>query len=321
MKNIKFMKVSLGVILTYVLFLFSCTPDSSVDEMDTKDYIIGKNRYTLTLEGKEREFYVHVPTSYDEQEDLPMVIMLHGTSGNGLKFYNISGWKEVGEKENILTVFPSSWKHCVIQDGEVKTTTKWHIYPGGFEYCEGEVPLDDIGFLNAVIDEMVTKFKIDQKRIYLAGFSNGGKMASRCAVEMSDRLAAVVMASGVEFENGIHSPKMEIPLGIQIGTIEKFDNPMDIMDFDSLIQQPSEYHLDMLLASARKTFGYSDEYVKTGNPNNILVATYKSISNPDNLEMKFMMINKLKHMYPNGTKHPFMAAEEHWKWFKQFSKP
>jgi hypothetical protein len=28
----------------------------------------------------------------------PVVFMLHGTSGGGEKFYNISGWKEVGTK-------------------------------------------------------------------------------------------------------------------------------------------------------------------------------------------------------------------------------
>lgn len=118
--------------------------------------------------------------------------MLHGTTGNGLKFYNISGWKELGDVENIISVYPSSWKYCVIDDGEVKNTTKWNVYPGTFEYCDGEVPRNDIKFFRKIITELNNNFTIDNSRIYLVGFSNGGQMAFRCAVEMSDIFAAIV---------------------------------------------------------------------------------------------------------------------------------
>ena len=38
---------------------------------------------------------------------------------------------------------------------------------------------------------MKSNYKVDAKRIYLNGFSNGGQMAAKCAIEMSDVLAAV----------------------------------------------------------------------------------------------------------------------------------
>ncbi|MCB0570845.1 MAG: hypothetical protein KDC66_13815, partial [Phaeodactylibacter sp.] len=121
--------------LMSLIVLISCHKNESGP---AKDYQTGKNRYTTVIDGDTREYYVHVPTGYDEEQPTPVVFMLHGTSGDGEKFYNISGWKEVGEKENILTVYPSSWHHCIIEDGQTMNTTKWNIYPGAFGYCAGE---------------------------------------------------------------------------------------------------------------------------------------------------------------------------------------
>lgn len=51
--------------------------------------------------------------------------MLHGTSGDGLKFYNISGWKELVEEENFITVFPSALSWCLCMMEIEKHLTRW----------------------------------------------------------------------------------------------------------------------------------------------------------------------------------------------------
>ena len=60
--------------------------------------------FFIPIDGVNREFWVHVPIGYKPNVPTPVLIMLHGTSGNGLKFYEESGWKEVGDEENIITV-------------------------------------------------------------------------------------------------------------------------------------------------------------------------------------------------------------------------
>ena len=85
----------------------------------------GKHHFTITVHGDTREYYVHIPTRYDGKTSMPVVFMLHGSSGNGLRLYNISGWVQQGEAENIITVFPSSWKYdCVIDEGVEKHNTE-----------------------------------------------------------------------------------------------------------------------------------------------------------------------------------------------------
>src|SRR5207248_5697071 len=55
---------------------------------------------------------------------------------------------------------------------------------------------DDIAFIKAVIADISTRLRVDKKRIYVAGFSDGARMAYRVACEMSTQIAAVAAASG-----------------------------------------------------------------------------------------------------------------------------
>jgi len=177
MKNFTPLYLILGLI-SFITLLNCQNEDGNLDnEQDLNDYRIGKNRFVTDINGDSREYYVHIPKGYNKKDETPVVFMLHGTSGDGEKFYNISGWKEVGEAENIITVYPSSWRHCIIEGGRVKNTTKWNVYPGSFKYCLGETPKDDIKFLKEVINELQQKLNIDSKRIYIVGFSNGAAMA------------------------------------------------------------------------------------------------------------------------------------------------
>jgi poly(3-hydroxybutyrate) depolymerase len=72
----------------------------------------------------------NIPQRYDTKVKTAVVLMLHGSGGNGEKFYNLSGWKEGGDAHNILTVFPSSPQYpCVLDDGVEKTKAeKWSSY-------------------------------------------------------------------------------------------------------------------------------------------------------------------------------------------------
>lgn len=108
----------------------SCSKNESSSNPDS--IVKGKKRFTTTVDGVLREYYVHVPQGHNGTTSFPVVFMLHGTSGDGDKFNNKPGWKEEGDKSNIFTVYPSSWAYCIIDNGVSKTTTKWNVFPGSF---------------------------------------------------------------------------------------------------------------------------------------------------------------------------------------------
>ncbi|MCZ7555827.1 MAG: prolyl oligopeptidase family serine peptidase [Bacteroidia bacterium] len=303
-----------------LLIAMSACSDETTPASD-QGFVTGKNRFTTMVDGDEREYYVHVPTGYDGSSARPVVFMLHGTSGDGEKFYNISGWKEVGEKENILTVFPSSWRHCITDEDGRSTTTKWNIYPGSFEYCAGEIPRDDVKFLRQIISELKAKFTVDEKRIYVAGFSNGGQMAFRCAVEMGDVFAAAVENAGSSPNGGSFTPRRtDMPVVFQFGNEDDrfFHAPVPLSSFEAGFAIP---YFQNVIQVHTSTFHCSTAYTITGDTNTAMIATFPASDVMKTHSFNIVMVNGLAHAYPNGTNHWMKGAERHWEWMKKHTLP
>jgi poly(3-hydroxybutyrate) depolymerase len=320
---------NMKVILCCALIAFStsfgkCHKDI-IDESAIKPYTSGKNRFETTVDGEMREYYVHVPRSYKATAAFPVVFMLHGSGGNGEKFYNISGWKEVGEAENIVTVFPSSWKYdCIYDDGiEKPNAEKWNSYD--LEFCKGESPRNDIKFLSQVIDEMARRYIVDKKRIYMAGFSNGGEMASRAAIELSHKLAAVVACAGALPVDTTFIPVRKLPVLLQagnadhklmakVGAVDPL--PMDIPLLFSNVPAVQEVANTFVTAFALDSF-----YKTGGDPSKFVYADYTGTPPKKNNVFRFVLVKGLDHNYPNGKNHPMKGAEMHWNWMKHFQAP
>lgn len=58
-------------------------------------------------------------------------------------------------------------------------------------YYSTDKNVDDVGFVSYLITNVSSKVKVDAKRVYVTGFSNGGIMANRIACQLSDKIAAV----------------------------------------------------------------------------------------------------------------------------------
>ena len=94
-----------------------------------------------------------------------------------------------GAQRNAIVVYP---------DGVgVGAFSCWSI-PGMVNpgQCLFDAGIDDVGFINALIDQMFSRFSIDPSRIYAVGFSNGGMMALSLACRLSHRIAAVGSVAG-----------------------------------------------------------------------------------------------------------------------------
>ena len=281
------------------------------------------------VDGKEREYFIHLPDSYDGTKPFPLVFMLHGTSGDGEVFYNAYGWKELSETENFIPVFPSSGRYKIIDDGENKTTTKWNTVPdANWQFQPGEKGLDDIKFLRKVIEEMKMSYNIDSKRIYLNGFSNGGAMAAKCAVEMSDVFAAVAENAGSFFLDTVYIPKRKLPVLYQVGNQdygpgnEGPEVPLSMLD--TLISTPGiafqggkHYRI---AANHINNFNLHPEHDVMGDTSFAVQALYQPVEPGPGTgyEFRFVLVKGLAHNYPNGNNHPFNAPRVHWNWMKQF---
>lgn len=94
------------------------------------------------------------------------------------------------------------------------------VYPQGYEGhwndCKAKGPfaakrenVDDVGFLQALVDRLVRDHDVDRARVYVTGISNGGAMTLRLALQTPDfaRAYAAVVASVPAPENLAVTPR------------------------------------------------------------------------------------------------------------------
>ena len=118
---------------------------------------------------------------------LPIIVELHGTGAdvrdpNASRFF--PNFSTVAEMPSALLVRPQGANRV------------WDTIPGGvadWRRLSGTdgVPVDDIGFLRAVIADVASKDAGDPKRAVLYGISVGGYMTGRIVCEMSDAFRAI----------------------------------------------------------------------------------------------------------------------------------
>ncbi len=319
-----------GALLLVLVFAGICFSRCSKNDPNPS-FKTGRNEFTISVDGITREYIVHVPNTYTGASSVPVVIMCHGTAQSGDLFYNISGWKEVGDSLNILTVYPSALEYCVEEDGETTTTAKWNSFPGGFAFCPGQNLHDDVAFMRQMIAALEKQYHIDNKRIYMAGFSNGGQFSATCAIQMSDILAAVISVGGGGSlpRDTVYTPIRQLPVMLMFGNkdgklLKALGLPADAsvpMGFDALYAA----YPQLYFAQAKpfiNDFGLDEtNYTVSGDTNSVVTADFVGLSGNPNNVFKMVEVKGLEHEYPNGINYPIRGAVYHWGWLKNYSLP
>lgn len=132
--------------------------------------------------GRTRTFDVHLPKTYDGKTAVPLVVSLHGRHGQGKDQAKLTGFDEVADRHGFIVVYP---------DGVGKS---WNALHGTGE--AEELGVDDVAFIGDLIDDLSKRYRIDPRRIYATGMSNGGAFAHRLGCELSGRLAAIATVAG-----------------------------------------------------------------------------------------------------------------------------
>lgn len=168
------------VILVLLLSALACRRTTSAPSGDTT--------YSLTHDGIERTYVLHVPSSYDGKSAVPLVLDFHGGGGNANTEMTTSKFSGLADRKGFIVAYPN---------GNGRLQDKLLTWNGGT--CCGYAAkdqIDDVGFVRAVIAEIQSKYKIDSKRIYAAGLSNGAIFSYRLACDASDIFAAIAPVSG-----------------------------------------------------------------------------------------------------------------------------
>jgi polyhydroxybutyrate depolymerase len=137
-----------------------------------------------------RPYKLRTPTPLDESKPMPLVLLLHGYSADGERQDGIMHIGDLVDKERFLLAMP---------DGTPDSAGN-RFWAATDMCCNfGALGVDDVAYLNAVIDDVSRRHNVDAKRIFVIGHSNGGFMAHRLACDLAPRIAAIVSVAGAQW--------------------------------------------------------------------------------------------------------------------------
>ena len=131
----------------------------------------------ITVDGTNRSYNVYAPNNLGENR--PLLIFCHGYNQD-------ANWMQNSEFKN----------DNVSMEAVCDTAKFVVVFPNGIDKSWDTSGNRDINFVKAIIEKMVTQYKIDRNRVYLGGFSMGGMLTYNAINKMSDQIAAFVSCSG-----------------------------------------------------------------------------------------------------------------------------
>lgn len=139
---------------------------------------------SITVDGNARTYVVNLPPNYYDHADFSLVIGLHGGGGSGEQFEKSSYLTDKANASKFIVVYPDG-----IQGTGILKARTWNA-----GYCcdyASENNINDVKFISELIDKLVTDYKINPKKVYATGHSNGGMLAYRLACEIPNKIAAI----------------------------------------------------------------------------------------------------------------------------------
>jgi len=157
-------------------------------------------RETIISDNMEREWYIHVPSSYDGRTPVPLVIYFHGHGQTGLIAMRQGGWWQYGEQKGFITVCPTGSLLPKRTDDQLPLCA-WHSWHSDFLRNLDQTPANRswIGvdkcdmedrFVRAMLEKLYGEYNIDKSRMYITGQSNGCAMTQMMAEKGADLFAA-----------------------------------------------------------------------------------------------------------------------------------
>ncbi len=157
-------------------------------------------KHTITWQDTQREYIIHIPSSWDSVSSLPFMYVLHGLGGDisqmdanlYTSFYSdLTGW---------IIVLPQALNANIsVMGQEVDLGTMWNTGITMNIFGQTFSPnsdIDDEGFLLALMDSINIQYPIDYDSVYIVGGSMGGFMTNVMGIKYGDKFTGIAPISG-----------------------------------------------------------------------------------------------------------------------------
>ncbi|GED98524.1 polyhydroxybutyrate depolymerase [Gordonia crocea] len=140
---------------------------------------------TVTVNGVERHFRVHLPAGYSKNRATPLILAFHGRGERAAMFERYTQISRLPA----IAVYPEGLR-------SPEGPRSWQSAP----YANAKA--DDVAFTRAILRIVRAQACVDNSRVFAVGRSNGGGLANLLACRLPGQFAAVAMVSAAFYPQG-----------------------------------------------------------------------------------------------------------------------
>lgn len=174
----------IGGIIISVTALNSTAPDYTFEQEPR--IAEGAQSINLTI-AKDRDAELFLPSGYSENTSVPLLIDLHGYTGTGRSQAAYTFLQEAAYSKGLAYIAPDGLEDSL--GGQY-----WNATTACCDFNKSQV--DDVAFINALIEKAESAANIDPTRVYLFGHSNGQFMSYAFLCSGTEKIAAVAGLAG-----------------------------------------------------------------------------------------------------------------------------
>jgi len=145
--------------------------------------------------GFSRTYLLHVPTTLRATAAVPLVLAFHGGGSHAAAMQRFTRFDSLADRFGFIVAYPEGVR------------SHWND-------TRGLSPADDVEFVRNLIAELKRAHRVDEKRIYATGISNGGFFSVRVACDLARDVAAVAAVAATMPETLMPACKPAAPISI-----------------------------------------------------------------------------------------------------------
>jgi polyhydroxybutyrate depolymerase len=134
---------------------------------------------SIEVGGLKRTYMTYVPRGLTKAA--PLVVVMHGSGENAARIRAETGYgfERLADEHGFAVAYPNAY------------TFDWDDCGKVGDFNVNGLNIDDVGFLSALVDKLITEIRVDPGRVFATGVSAGGFMSIRLALEAPSRFRAV----------------------------------------------------------------------------------------------------------------------------------
>jgi poly(hydroxyalkanoate) depolymerase family esterase len=141
----------------------------------------------LPLPQAKRHYHLYLPGRYAATKSWPLLVMLHGCKQDPVTFSSGTRMNQLADQQGFLVLYPEQrrWANAY---------RCWNWFDSSAQRAGGEAAL-----IAGMVRDVTATYGVDPGRVYIAGLSAGGAMASIMASCYGDLFAACAVHSGLMY--------------------------------------------------------------------------------------------------------------------------